>query len=146
LASDTATFKSSADGAIEPGGQKRPAEGAHPSALLPKLLNNHAQGLQLAKELLGHPIPPFGLGDRAVTCEHGEQHDSIAPHKEPHFLPPMHGFSRGEVEIRIFALQELDVKEVVPQVEVGVNSHEGLARSHKSCDMQDPQGGQVVQL
>jgi hypothetical protein len=37
----------------------------------------------------------------------------------------------------VCALRELDAKEVVPQVEVGVNAHEGLTQSHKGRDMQD---------
>jgi hypothetical protein len=39
---------------------------------------------------------------------------------------------------RIRALREPDAKEVVPQVEVGVNPYKGLAQSHKGHDMQDP--------
>jgi hypothetical protein len=66
--------------------------------------------------------------------------------KEPHLLPPVHGLRHGKVKIRINAmprlhidvhatqnccfqvraLQEPDVKEVVPQVKVGVNPYEDL--------------------
>jgi hypothetical protein len=28
----------------------------------------------------------------------------------------------------------------------GVNPHEGLTQSHKGCNVQDSQGGQIVQL
>jgi hypothetical protein len=109
------------------------------------------------KVLLGHPIPPVGLGDEVVTREHRERRGDIVPQKEPHFLPPVHWFRHGEVEIRIGAMPRLDVdvhatqnccfhvcalrepdaKEVVPQVEVGVKPHEGLTQSHKGLDMQD---------
>jgi hypothetical protein len=95
--------------------------------------------------------------DGVVTCEHGEWRVSVVPQKEQHFLPPVHGFSHGEVEIRIDtmprldidahatqnhrfhlqALREPDVKEVVSQVEVGVNPYESSAQSHKGHDMQD---------
>jgi hypothetical protein len=39
------------------------------------------------------------------------------------------------------ALREPDAKEVVPQVEMGVNPHVGLKQSHKGRGMQDPRGG-----
>jgi hypothetical protein len=114
--------------------------------------------------LPSHPIPLVGLGNGAVTCEHGERHGGIVPQKEPYFLTPIHGFRHWEVEVRIDtmprldmddhatqnsrfhirALWEPDVKEVVPKVEVGINSHVGLTQSHKGCDMQDPRGGQMV--
>jgi hypothetical protein len=101
-------------------------------------LNDLAQGLQLAEVLLGHPIPPVGLWDGAVTREHGVPRDAIVPQKEPYFLPPVREFEHGEVEVRINAmlglsmddhasqnycfhvqaLSELDLKKVVPQVEV----------------------------
>jgi hypothetical protein len=110
--------------------------------------------------LLGYPVPLVRLGDGAVTREHGERHSNIFPQKVPHFLPPVHVFEYGEVQIRISAiakldvdvhttqtcrfhfraLREPDVKEVVPQVKVGVNPHECLAQSHNGRDMQDPRG------
>jgi hypothetical protein len=43
-------------------------------------------------------------------------------------------------------ISEVVLSQVVPQVEVGVNSHEGLAQGQKGHDMQDPRGGQIVQL
>jgi hypothetical protein len=42
------------------------------------------------------------------------------------------------------ALQESYVKEVVPQIEVGLNPHVGLAQGHKGRYVQDPRGGQVM--
>jgi hypothetical protein len=47
---------------------------------------------------------------------------------------------------RVRALQEPTAKVVVPQVEAGVNPHEGLTQSHMGQDMQDPQRGQIVQV
>jgi hypothetical protein len=44
------------------------------------------------------------------------------------------------------ALQESGVKEVVPQIEVGLNSHVGLTQGHKDRYVQDPRGDQVVQF
>jgi hypothetical protein len=44
--------------------------------------------------------------------------------------------------LRIQALREPDMEEVVPQIEVGGNHpHVGLAQSHKDLDMQDPRRG-----
>jgi hypothetical protein len=43
-------------------------------------------------------------------------------------------------------LWEPDVKEVVPQVEVGFNPHESPAQIHKGCGIKDPRGGHIVQL
>jgi hypothetical protein len=44
------------------------------------------------------------------------------------------------------ALLEPDMKEVVPQIEVGLNPHVGLTHGHKGRYVQDLQGGQVVQF
>jgi hypothetical protein len=96
--------------------------------------------------LLGHTVPLVRLGDGAVTHECGEHRSNYVPLEEPHFPPPVHGFKHGEVKTRIdtvprldthihttknhyfcvHALREMDPKEVVPQVEVGVNTNEGL--------------------
>jgi hypothetical protein len=96
-------------------------------------LNDLAQGLQLA-EVLGHPVPLVGLGDGAITREHGKRCGSVVSQKESYFLPLVQGFGHGEVEVRIDAmpglgvdnhasqnchfhvraLRETDVKEVVP--------------------------------
>jgi hypothetical protein len=47
---------------------------------------------------------------------------------------------------RAWAWQEPGAKEVVPQIEVELNPHVGLAKSYKGRDMQDPWGGQVMQF
>jgi hypothetical protein len=47
---------------------------------------------------------------------------------------------------RTRALLEPDTKEVVPQIEVGLNTHVGLTHGHKGRYVQDPRGGQVKQL
>jgi hypothetical protein len=106
------------------------------------------QWLHGSDVLLGHPIPPVGLGDGTVASKHGERRGGGGvPQVEPHFLPPINGFRHGDVEIRIDTLPRLDTddhnprishfraralrepnaKEVVPQDEMGVNPHEGLA-------------------
>jgi hypothetical protein len=72
-------------------------------------LNNLTQGLQLAEVLLGHPIPLVRLGDMLVTHDHEEWCSGGIPKKEPHFLPPVHGFRHGEVEIGIDAMPRLDM-------------------------------------
>jgi hypothetical protein len=38
------------------------------------------------------------------------------------------------------------MEEVVPHIKVGLNTHIGLAQAHESRRMQDPRGGQVMQL
>jgi hypothetical protein len=43
-------------------------------------------------------------------------------------------------------LWTLGAKEVVPQVEMGVNAHVGLAQSYEGYNVQDPRQGQIVQL
>jgi hypothetical protein len=60
---------------------------------------------------LSHLIPLVGLGDRAVTHEHGKWCGSIVPHKEPYFLPPVHGFEHGEVDVRIDAMPGLHMED-----------------------------------
>jgi hypothetical protein len=81
-------------------------------------LDNLTQGLQVANVLLGHPISPVGLGDGVVASKHGERRGGIVPQVEPHFLPPVHGFRHGDVEIRIDTLPELDMDDHNPR-----NSH-----------------------
>jgi hypothetical protein len=97
--------------------------------------------------LLSHPIPLVGLGDGAVTSEHGERCSGIILQGESHFPPLIHGFGYGDVEIRnnamprrdvhnhapppnlhfrVRVLWELDAKEVIQQIEMVVNPHEGL--------------------
>jgi hypothetical protein len=44
------------------------------------------------------------------------------------------------------ALLELSVKEVVQQIEVGLNPHIGLTRGRKGHHVQDPREGQVMQF
>jgi hypothetical protein len=47
-----------------------------------------------------------------------------------------HAYQNCHFHVR--ALWELNAKEVVPQVEMGVNPHIGLAQSHEGRDVQDP--------
>jgi hypothetical protein len=47
---------------------------------------------------------------------------------------------------RVRALWESDAQEVVPQIEVAINPHVGLAESHKGHGIQDPQGGNTLQV
>jgi hypothetical protein len=44
------------------------------------------------------------------------------------------------------ALLEPGAKEIVPQIEVGLNPHIGLTHGHKGRHVHDPQGGQVMQF
>jgi hypothetical protein len=100
---------------------------------------------------LGHTVPPVGLGDGAATHEHAERCISVVPQKEPYFPPPVRGTERREVEVwinfapgsdedvhttqshclRARVLLYLGAKEVVPQIEVELNPHIGLAQSDK---------------
>jgi hypothetical protein len=79
--------------------------------------------------------------------EHGERRISVISQKKSYFLPPVRGFRNGEVEVgidsvlgfdidvhasqnchfRAQALQGPNVKEIVPQIKVGLNPHVGLA-------------------
>jgi hypothetical protein len=101
-----------------------------------------------------------------VVGECGEQCVGVVSQVEPVFLPPLHQFVHGGVKIMIDAmprlgvdnyvprnclfhvraLQTLDVEEVVPHIEMGVNPHVGLAQSLGGRDVQDPHGGKIVQL
>jgi hypothetical protein len=107
---------------------------------------------------VGVTVPPVGLGDKAATREHGEWHVGIIPQKEPYLLLPIQSTRHGEMEVRINsvprsdedvhttqncrfhsrALLELGVKEVVPQIEVGLHPHVGLTQGHEGQYVQDP--------
>jgi hypothetical protein len=96
---------------------------------------------------LATPYHRVGLGDGAVTHEHEQWHGGVVPQKEPYFLPPVQRIRHGEVEVgidfvpehdidihstqnrrfHVHVLRELDAKEVVTQIKVGVNPHVGLA-------------------
>jgi hypothetical protein len=39
-----------------------------------------------------------------------------------------------------------NTEEIVPHTKMGVNRHVGFAQSHECQGVQDPRGGQVVQL
>jgi hypothetical protein len=106
------------------------------------LLDDLAQGLQLAEVLPGHPIPPSRQGNGVDTGEHGEWRAGIILEVKPLPRPPRHRFGHGDVEIRvdatppncqfhIWVLWTLDMEEIVPSVEMGVNPHIGLAKSQK---------------
>jgi hypothetical protein len=60
------------------------------------------------------PRTPRWVGGWAVTHEHGEQCGGGVPQKESHFLPPIHRFGHGDVEIRIDAKPGLDVDDYDP--------------------------------
>jgi hypothetical protein len=59
--------------------------------------------MQLAEDLLCHPMSPVRLGKWAVIGECGDWHISIVPHEEPLLLPPFHRFRHGDVKIRVDA-------------------------------------------
>jgi hypothetical protein len=110
--------------------------------------------------LLGHTISPFGLRDGAATHAHGEWCVSVVPHKEPYFPPPEWRVGHQEAKVginyrprsdkdvhiaqsrhlRTRALLSPGTKEVVPQIEVGLNPHIGLAQGHKGRHVQDSRG------
>jgi hypothetical protein len=116
--------------------------------------------------LLDHTVPPVWLGDGVATRQHRERRISVVPQKKPYFLPPVRWTGRQEVKIginytprfdedvhaaqnrhfRARALPESDVEEVVPLIEVRLDAHVGLTQGHKGHYVQDPQGGQVMQL
>jgi hypothetical protein len=75
-----------------------------------------------------------------VTSEHGERCSVITPRLE------MDGRAPRDHHFCIRALRALDAEEVVPHLQMGVNPHDGLAQSHKGHDVQNPQGGQIMQL
>jgi hypothetical protein len=78
------------------------------------LLDDLAQGLQLAEVLLAHSVPPVGLGDGAIIGERGERLIGIVPQVEPPFLPSFHRFEHGVVEIRIDTMPRLDIDNHAP--------------------------------
>jgi hypothetical protein len=102
---------------------------------------------------LGHTVPPVGLGNGAATCEHGERCVGVIPRKEPYFPPPVRRTKHWEVEVGINstprsnkdvhitqsyrfharAWPQLGTKEVLLQIEVGLNPYMGLAQGHKGC-------------
>jgi hypothetical protein len=93
----------------------------------------------LWRSLLVISYRQLGWGDGAVIRERRERCGGIVLQKEPYFLPLIHRIRYGEVEVGInsvprfevnvhtsqncrfhaWALWEPDVKEVVPQIEVG---------------------------
>jgi hypothetical protein len=60
--------------------------------------------------LPGHYVPPVGLGDRAVTREHGECRDGIITKKEQYFLPPVCRIGHGEVDVGINSMSRFDIE------------------------------------
>jgi hypothetical protein len=110
------------------------------------------------KVLLGHNIPPFGLRGGETTHEHREQHVGIVPQKEPYFPPPDRRMEHREMKVEINyrprsdkyvhlaqghhfctrALLKPGMKEVVSQIEVGLNPHIGLTQGYKGRHVKHP--------
>jgi hypothetical protein len=134
--------------------------------LLPQLLYNLMQGPQLAEVLPGHSILLVGLGDGVVTGECGKRCISVVPQVELFVPPPLHrsGYQDVEISIDVMPRPRVDnhapqnchfcvwvlwmpvVEKIVSQDEMEVNPHIGLTQNHKGRDIQDPRGGQIVQL
>jgi hypothetical protein len=101
-----------------------------------------------------------------ATHKHRERHVSVVPQKELYFSSPVCRSGHREVKVGIDSVPRFDVdihatqnhrfrarslqepgeKEVVPQIEVRLNPHVGLAQDHIGRYVQDPRGGKVVQL
>jgi hypothetical protein len=78
------------------------------------LLDDLAQGLQLTKDLLCHPVPPIRVGSGAITSECEEWRVSIIPQLEPLLPQPFHRFGHEDVKIRIDTLPGLNVDKHSP--------------------------------
>jgi hypothetical protein len=116
--------------------------------------------------LLGHPVSPGRQGNGTVIGKRRERHKGIVPQVKPLLSPPLHQYGHVDVKIRINAMPEInvndcasrycklcvrvlwmsDMEEIVPHAEMGVNAHVGLTQSHEGRDVEDPRGGQIVQL
>jgi hypothetical protein len=116
--------------------------------------------------LLNDDITPLGLTDKSATYEHGEQCIGVVPQKELYFSPPDRSIKHRKAKVRINSWPGLDkdvhaaphhyfrvralsqpgAKEIVPQIEMGLNPHIGLAQGHEGCNMQDPRRSQMMQL
>jgi hypothetical protein len=59
--------------------------------------------------------------DGVVSSERREWCGGVVPQEEPHFLPPIHKFGHGDVEIRIDDMPRFDVDNPPPKSTTSVS-------------------------
>jgi hypothetical protein len=151
---------------LNPAGKKCPQEVCPSQSLLPQLLKGLTHGLELAEVHPSHSIPPRRKGNGAATSKHGERSGSVIHQVKPLLPPPLHQPRHGNVEVRINfmprfdmnnrtpddyqlhfpVLRTADMEDIIPQIKRKVNPQVSLTWSHEGRYVQDPRGGQVVQL
>jgi hypothetical protein len=101
-----------------------------------------------------------------ATGKHWEWSRRVVPQVKPFLPPPLHQSEHGDFKVRIYPvpgldtddrtlgdrqlsfgiLRTLNMKEILPQINLRVDPQVSLTQSHEGRYMQDSQGRQVVKL